>query len=303
MVGDKVLLTEPDFEQNVELLMQSQAGIKDIIACMSPEQQDQVYNNILEGLVNERIITQWISDQGLDKTPEYKEQARRAHEAVDRDLAIHAFEREVVKQIVFNDDEAQNWYDKNRERLMNQPFLEAVGGVKAKGFAVNSEKEAKDMVAKLKAGSSLDKVAQESKKTVMDFGLVSPQSSSVDPQVRTKILSMKTLPLVEMVKGADNKYWVIQAMDRVEPTFCAFGKVKDIIKERMKEERAMDYLRKKVDEIRELSKVVINKDYLKRRAQQGMKKIEEKATQTMESMHDSMAAAMPQKSSATPKAA
>ena len=111
--GDKVVLTGADFEQNVDLLMQSQAGIKDIIACMSPEQRDQVFENILEGLVNERLISAYIINQGLDKTREYKEQACRAHEAVDRDLAIRAFEREVVKNIAFTDEEANNWYEKN----------------------------------------------------------------------------------------------------------------------------------------------------------------------------------------------
>ena len=263
--GDKVVLTGADFEQNVDLLMQSQAGIKDIIACMSPEQRDQVFENILEGLVNERLISAYIINQGLDKTREYKEQACRAHEAVDRDLAIRAFEREVVKNIAFTDEEANNWYEKNRERLLSQPFLETLGGIKAQGFMANSEKEAKELMAKASKGNNFANIAQEAKHAVVNFGLVTAQSSSIEPAIRAKILAMKQFPMVEMVKGSDNKYWVIQGTGKTEPTFCSFAKIKDTVKERMKEERAMDYLRKKVDEIRSQSQVTVNKDYLKKR--------------------------------------
>lgn len=286
--GDKVVLTGAEFEQNVDLLMQSQAGIKDIIACMSPEQRAQVFDNILEGLINERVISEWISNQGLDRTHEYKEQARRAHEAVDRDLAIRAFEREVVKNIVFSDDEAKNWYDKNRERLLSQPFLESLGGVKARGFSVNTEKEAKDFAAR--AGtteSDFTKIAQEAKRSVTNFGLVTAQSSSVEPQIRTKILAMKIFPATEVIRGGDNKYWVVQGFAKVEPTFCPFPQVKDAVKERMKEERAMDYLRKKVDEIRAQSRITVNKDYLKKRD---------------EALTQQMTPAMPVQAPATPPA-
>jgi PPIC-type PPIASE domain len=296
--GDKVVLKGAEFEQNVELLMQSQAGIKDIIACMSPEQREQVFENILMGLVNERLISEWVGNQGLDKTAEYREQARRAHEAVDRDLAIRAFEREIVKNIKFSDDEAKSWYQKNKERLLSQPFLETVGGIKAEGVNVGSEKDAKDFAGKVK-GSSLAKTAQDAKKSVVDFGLVTVQSTSLDPQIRTKIVALKQLPSTEIIKAGDNKYWVVHATSKVEPTFCDFAKVKDIVKDRMKEERAMEYLRKKVDEIASQAKVIVNKEYLKKRNQQAATQ-----SQVQQVAAEQVALAnMPVKSVSSPQAA
>lgn len=272
----KPLVTGAEYEQCVELLMHSQPEFKDLMAFMNEEQKDQMCNNILESLATERLIVKWVKDQGVDQTPEYQENARRAHDAVDRDLAIRSFQAEVAKNISFTDDEARSWYTKNRERLMYQPFVTMLGGVKAQGFSVATEKEAKDLEGKAqKAGADFAKVAQDAKQKVTDFGLVNVQSSTVPMPVRRQLMGMKKVPTVEVIKEADNKWWIVKASSKQEPTFAEFEAVKPAVMERMKEERFMDLVTKKINELKEKYHITIHKEYLQKR-----KKAEKKPEET-----------------------
>jgi peptidyl-prolyl cis-trans isomerase C len=262
----KPVITGRDYEKNFQMILEAQPALKDMLAYIPQEQQDQMYNQILEALILERVLLRHIKEEGIDRTPEYRKNAQRVHEAVDKDLALRAFESELLKEIVVSDDEARTFYDENKAKdptLQRPPFLVTPGGIKAQAFEAANEKEAQELAEKARKGN-FNQVAKDAKKSVTDYGLVN-QQSFIDSEVKSKVLGTTKFPHIEVVKGSDGKYWVVREQSSQEPKYADFEKVKDAVKQIITGKKFNDLYTKKIEDLRSKYKVEVNKDYLKKR--------------------------------------
>ncbi len=275
-LNEKPVVTGEDTERDILLMMQTEPSIKELMPLIPEDQQDEIFGRIIEGKAIKELMMHWVHDTGLDHQPEYVRNASRIHEAVDGDLALRAFENQVLKEVTVSDAEAQKFYqERSTEPMLQQPpFLITAGGIKAEGFEVSDEKEAGELAQKARA-STFAQVAKEANKHVVDYGLVN-RSSFLDETVKDVILENKaTLPTIIIVKGSDDKYRVIELLSRQEPKYADFESVKEAVQHVIKNKKFNELHEKKLAELKEKYKLVVNKDYVQKRK----KKAVEQSTQ------------------------
>lgn len=254
-----------DYEKNIQMIMEAQPALKDMLPYIPEEQQKEMFSQILDAMALEKVMLRYIKDEGIDQTTEFRKNAIRVHEAVDRDLALRAFENELLKEVIVTDDEIRKYYDENRTTepvFQRPPFLITAGGVKAKGFEAADEKEAQELAEKVKQGK-FAQVAKEAKKSVVDYGLVN-QQSSLDKELKNKIVGA-TGATTEVVKGADGKYHVLSIATPQETKYADVDQVKDSIKQVITGKKFNELHSKRMDELKKKYKVEVNKDYLQKR--------------------------------------
>lgn len=266
-LNGRPVITADDFEKSFQLLMQSQQGLMQVIPMMAADQRIQIFQQLAENMAGEQASYQAIKDQGIDKTPEYQENARMIHEAVDRDLAARTFQTELLKKVTITDADAKNYYEKNADKnpyFKRPPFVAGSLSVKAVAVTFDSEKEAQAFASKAKSGD-FDTAARDIKKTIKNLGLVTAQTD-LDNAVKAKILAVKQTPQVEVVKGLDNKFYVVKMTEKQEPKLVPFDKVKDQVREVMLAERFQDLYTKEIEKLKKQYNITINQDYIKKLA-------------------------------------
>lgn len=264
-IDGKPLFTSEEFNKYLDIINREQPGIKEMLPMLPVEQQYQVYQGILDSIVLERVVGEWVKTSGLDADAEFKENARLAHEMVDRQLGLQAFQTKLMKEIAISDSEARSFYDKNKmtdPTFKRPPFLVKGAGVKAQAIVVDTEKEAKDLLAQLKT-SDINQVAKKATKTVKDLGVVNPQAYGVDSAVKSKVLGFKQFPAKEVIKGSDNKFYVIEATGSQNAEYAPFEEIKEQIKQLMTNQKLADLFTKRAEELKSQFKVVISPEFVK----------------------------------------
>ena len=157
---------------------------------INPAVKDEIRKGIFEELVYQNIFTEWVKRNKKDQDADYKKNRDKAYEMIDRKLAIEAFQQDVMKNAanLVSDEEAEKYYNENKDKsgyFKQQPFVVSAGGVESEGVSFDSEKSAKDFMAKAKAAAAnFANLARDIKKSVADFGAVSAQSQDVDSNVK-----------------------------------------------------------------------------------------------------------------------
>ena len=111
---------------------------------------EQVYPNLLEMLINNRVIMQGAQKAGVLDRPEIKTQLRLAKEQIvgqtylDELLAAHVSEEEL-----------RSLYDKELKNFRREEEIHA------KHILVKTEKEAQDIIVQLKAGADFSELANK----------------------------------------------------------------------------------------------------------------------------------------------
>jgi hypothetical protein len=266
-IEGKPAVTGEDYERSFQIILENQPALKDMLPYIPEEQKDQMFGQLLEGMAMEKLMQRWVKDSGIENQPEYRRNAKRVHEAVDRDLALRAFENELLKEIKISDEEARRYYLENRTTdpmFQRPPFLIAPGGVKAKAIEVSNEKEARDLADKARK-SSLAAAAKEIKKQVTDYGLVNPHSF-IDADVKSKILETTNFPSIEVIKGSDGKYRVVEVISKQEPKYAEpDAHVIEAAKQVLTSKRYSELSAQRLAELKDKYKLEVHKDYIQKR--------------------------------------
>ena len=212
-------------------------------------------------------MRRWVDESGVSKTVEYQKTARRAYDTLDRDLAMRAFEAELLKDITISDEEARNFYAMNRKAdpvFGRPPFTTQMGGVKAESIEADSQQEAKELVVDAQTEAFAD-VAEGAGKEVKDYDLVGPMSF-INQTIKNAIIKAgdEKLPAVFDV-DVDGTYYVVHVISKQETEYAPFSQVKDAVIHVMTGKRFTDMYMKKIEGLKGTYKLKIHNDYLKKR--------------------------------------
>jgi len=165
-LNGKAMLSCDEFSEKLNTIYQSRQGIQEIIAQMPEDKQLEVFDQIAEGLVAERLIADDVKDRNLVD----RAMAEQAHKQLDTDLAIRAFQESLTAEIQgmmnqIDDAEAIAFYEANRSKMpvfQQPPFLLNAAQVKASA-------ESKDKTAKKVAPqyAEFDKIRDFVKQVMM----------------------------------------------------------------------------------------------------------------------------------------
>lgn len=165
-LNGKSMLSCEQFGEKLNTIYQSRQGIQEIIAQMPEDKQLEVFDQIAEGLVAERLIADDVKERNLVD----KAMAEQAHKQLDTDLAVRAFQEDLTTEIQsmmskIEDAEAGSFYTSNREKMpvfQQPPFL--LNAAQVKASAENKDKTAKKVAASY---AEFDKVRDLVKQVMM----------------------------------------------------------------------------------------------------------------------------------------
>ncbi len=123
--------------------------VKAAIAQGQPDTAE-MRNALRENLIAEEILVQEAIKKGLDRDPDVKTQVELARQAV----LIRAFQADYIRNNTVSDAELRREYESVKSQMGDKEY-------KARHILVETEKEAKDIIAMLKRGGSFEKLAGE----------------------------------------------------------------------------------------------------------------------------------------------
>ena len=112
----------------------------------------QLQDAVREELVRREVLSQEASNKGLAKKPEVQTQMELAKQAI----LIRAYLQDFVQKNPVTDAEVQKEYDAIKSRMGDKEY-------KPRHVLVETENEAKAIIAKLQSGTPFEEVAKESR--------------------------------------------------------------------------------------------------------------------------------------------
>lgn len=183
---------------------------------------------VKEELVRREILTQEALKKGVDKKTDVQAQLDLARQGV----LIGAYLNEFARNVKITDDEIKAEYDKIKSALGEKEY-------KARHILVESEGEAKDIVAKLKAGGKFEELAKASKDPgSRDKGgeLGWANKASYVPAFSEAMVKLEKGKFTEAPVQSNFGWHVIQLDDARELKAPAFDEVKPQIMQRMRQQ-------------------------------------------------------------------
>lgn len=110
----------------------------------------EVRNALRENLITEEILAQEAIKKGLDRSPEVVTQIDLARQGI----LIRAYQADFMRNNPVSDSELRKEYESVKAQMGDKEY-------KARHILVETEQEAKDLLAALKKGSAFDKLAGE----------------------------------------------------------------------------------------------------------------------------------------------
>src|SRR5690606_38312810 len=257
-MNGKPVITSSVLEAEKENIFKSNPQIKAAVAFMDPKVLDR---NLIDGLVSQVLVDEYVSEQGLDLSAEYQAELADAFKAIKRMLNAKFFSQKF--QVAVTDSEASKFYEANKDSIPG--LLMSQGGIVASGIQFDNEASAKDFIAKVKlANNNFARAAQQEgiTGTIKDFKVVNSQSIGIDSVLRDKIVGIKTVPSVELIL-ANGEIWVVNAVAKEAAKYRPFEQVKDSIKQELEKNKRGEMFEVEINKLRDKYSVVINEDYFK----------------------------------------
>lgn len=257
-MNGKPIITSDVIAVEKENVMKSKPEFRAALSFMDPKILDR---NLTEGLISQAVVDEYVVEQGLDKTADYQKELADIMKNMKRILNAKFFSQKFV--ISVSDGEVSKFYETNKNAIPE--LMVSQGGVVALGIQFDSENTAKEFMAKVRASNNnFARAAQQEgiANTVRDFKIVNAQSIGIDPQLRDKIVAIKTVPSVDLI-SVNGAVWVVNAVSKEEPKYVPFEQVKANIKQLLENNKRGELFEVEINKLRDKYGIVINEDYFK----------------------------------------
>jgi len=255
-INGKPFVTEDSFNEYYNQFIAANPRMQAMIQFM-PNAKQEIFN----GMMNERLLLAWGDEHEIQKSSDYQKELEQGIRMIKMGLAAKQFEKDIIGKITVTDAQMHEYYDAHKD-----PELIAVpGGVKAQGVVFDTENKAQAFLEVVK-GKPADFKKLAGKEQVKEFTPITSHSFDVDKKIKDKVLELKKYPQVIMIQAADNKYWVIAALEKQETQYRSFDEVKEGIKQMLEREKAMKIYTDKLAELKKEYKVVVDESFFAQQA-------------------------------------
>jgi parvulin-like peptidyl-prolyl isomerase len=216
--------------------------------------------NVLETLVRNELIYQQSLGLGLDKNPEYR---RRIDEI---EAQLREFKRQelytlyrgyIRNKAVVTDLEAKEYFEKNSKRIQTKVRL---GQIYYKGEEARIAEDYKE----LKSGKSFEKVASrrfpnlpKGMKDPWDLGYL--HWSQIPAYWQDNIDRLKPGQVSDIIKGPNERFWLIKLVDRTVDPNITFATEKERIVEILRKQKTDELSETMLEQMRAKSNIVFPK--------------------------------------------
>jgi peptidyl-prolyl cis-trans isomerase C len=155
------LAAAPAFAQNLAVVngkpipsSRVDAIVKQVVAQGQAQDTPQVRDQIKKEVIAREVLMQEALKQGYDKKPEVKQALDNARQTI----VINALARDYITKHPVTDAEVKAEYDKFKAQTGDKEYH-------VRHILVETEQQAKDIIAKLKGGAKFEDLAKQSKDT------------------------------------------------------------------------------------------------------------------------------------------
>jgi peptidyl-prolyl cis-trans isomerase C len=191
--------------------------------------------NIRENLIIREIVLQEAKAKGMDKLPDVQEQM----EVARQEILMNSFLQDYAKNHPISEDQLKQEYDKLKVNLGNKEY-------KARHILVDTEDEAKTIIAQLGKKGKFDKIAKEKSK---DSGSAA-HGGELDWSAPSNFVPPFANALLSLKKGTYTKEpvksqfgWHIIKLDDVRVLKVpSYEELKPQIQQRLQQQSVQDYI-------------------------------------------------------------
>jgi len=251
-------ITTGDFNRELKNLPEYLKAMAD-----TPEGRKEM----LDTMVIRELILQQATKDGLDKGAEIEEKLKD----LKKRLIVESFlKKKVETESQVSDADLQKFYEQNKEKFKTGEQI------KASHILVKTEKEAKDVLAQIKAGGNFEELA---KKNSVDSSAAKGGDlgwfgkGSWGPVLGKAAMEVKEGKVSEVVKS-DFGFHIIKLTGKRAAGIRPLEEVKEQIKGAIMPTKQQEVFQKIKEELKKSAKITIKEDALK---EMGAKKEEVKA--------------------------
>lgn len=210
---------------------------------------------MLDTMIIRELLLAQAAKEGVDKSPEFTDKL----EDLKKRLIVEAFlKKKVAAEALLSDAELKKFYDQNREKF------KAPEQFRASHILVKTEAEAKDILAKLKAGGNFEELARKQSVDASaaqggDLGWFG--KGSMVPVFEKATLALKEGQLSGIVKS-DFGFHIIKLTGKRPAGIRPFDEVKEQIKAALMPAKQQEVFQKVKDELKKNAKIAIKEDVL-----------------------------------------
>ena len=210
---------------------------------------------MLDQMVIRELILQQAAKDGIDKSPEIEEKMRDLRKRLIVETYI---KKKVESEAQVSDADLKKFYDKNLDKFkVGDQF-------RASHILVQTEKEAKDILAQVKGGGKFDELAKKFSKDSSaakggDLGWFS--KGSMVPVFEKAALALKEGQVTDVVKSDFDSHIIKRTGTRVAGT-KPFDEVKEQIKAAIMPSKQQEIFQKIREDLKKSAKINIKEDVL-----------------------------------------
>ena len=198
---------------------------------------------IREDMINVEVMAQEAAKLGLDKNAEVAQQVELAKQSV----LVGAFVQDYAKNHPISEDQLKQEYDKLKTRLGNKEY-------NARHILVETEAEARDIIAQLGKKAKFEKLAAKSKdagSAAQGGSLSWAVPSNFVPEFANALLNLKKGEYTKVPVQSQFGWHVIKLDDTRELKVPPFEEVKAQLQQRLQQQS----IKKAIDELRAKAKI------------------------------------------------
>lgn len=239
-------ITTGDFDRELK-------NLPDYLKAMADTPQGR--KEMLDTMVIRELILQQASKEGVDKGPEIEEKLRD----LKKRLVVEAFlKKKVETESQVSDDDLKKFYEQNKDKFKSGAQM------KASHILVKTEKEAKDILAQIKAGGNFEELA---KKNSVDSSAAKGGDlgwfgqGTMVPVFEKAAMGLKEGQVSDVVKS-DFGFHIIKLTGKRPAGLRPFEEVKDQIKGAILPSKQQEIFQKIKEDLKKNAKITIKEDVL-----------------------------------------
>ena len=239
-------ITTGDFERELK-------NLPEYLKAMADTAQGR--KEMLDTMVIRELILQQAAKDGLDKGPELEEKLQD----LKKRLIVESFlKKKVEVESKVSDEDMKKFYEQNKDKFKSGEQI------KASHILVKTDKEAKAVLAQLKAGGNFEELAKKnsvdsSSAKGGDLGWFG--KGSMVPAFEKAALALKEGQVSDVVKS-DFGFHIIKLTGKRPAGIRPFEEVKEQIKGAIMPTKQQEVFQKIKDELKKTAKITIKEDVL-----------------------------------------
>ncbi|MDD5285431.1 MAG: peptidylprolyl isomerase [Desulfuromonadaceae bacterium] len=239
-------ITTGDFERELK-------NLPEYLKAMADTPQGR--KEMLDTMVIRELILQQATKDGLDKGPDIEEKLQDLRKR----LIVESFlKKKVEAGAQVSDADLQKFYEQNKDKF------KAPEQMKASHILVKTEKEAKNILAQIKAGGNFEELAKKnsvdsSSAKGGDLGWFG--KGSMVPAFEKAALSLKENQVSEVVKS-DFGFHIIKLTGKRAAGIRPFDEVREQIKGAIMPTKQQEVFQKIKEELKKSAKIEVKEDVL-----------------------------------------